>query len=80
MPEGKGSATRLADKVLIAMVIAISANALLMWRNEGVTMERMDTFDREIIRLTEGQQALRSKQQKLEIVVYGILPQELFPE
>lgn len=75
---------RFADKVLIpamlVILIALLSNGVMMYRNEGVTMERMDTFGREILRLTEGQEALRSKQQQLEIVVYGLLPPKLFPK
>lgn len=65
------------DKVLVTLVIAMILNGVLMYRNEGVTVERMDAFDREILRLTEGQQALLNDQRELERVVYQRLPQGL---
>ncbi|MCB7127933.1 MAG: hypothetical protein J3T61_00140 [Candidatus Brocadiales bacterium] len=78
------SGNRFADKVLIPamliILIALLSNGVMMYRNEGVMMERMDTFDREILRLTKEQQALRSDQRDLEILVYWWLPQEQFPE
>ena len=65
---------RLADKIVAtigtAIFLSLCGNAFLVWRDSAVMLERMDSFERQMITFASELTAVKRDQHELEVYVY----------